>query len=167
MLIWRQHHLKKSRKAQRLSVVTVTASCAGFIPKQAMQTLRTMLAPLHPFPCSASSFFSSDAPTVPELKLVYIPAGNQMPLNVHSLELPGWGEQFVPVRAALRKCPVCNADTSSNEHCDRWGTGTEPAPHLPLTPRQYLLHRGTGSHEPPSAGGVFESSLVIALCLLY
>lgn len=125
------------------------------------------LALLHPFACSAASFFLSDPPTVPELKLVYVPTGNQMPLNVHSLELPGWGEQFVPIRAALRKCRVCNADMSSHEHRDMWGTGTEPAPHLPLTPRQYLLHRGTGSHKPPSARGVFESCPVIPLCLLY
>lgn len=106
-------------------------------------------------------------PAVPEPKLVYVPTGNQMPLNVRSLELPGWGEQFVPIRAALRKCPICNADTSSHEHRDTW----ERAQNQPLTSPWHQASAsctgGQAATSPPSAGGVFESSPVIALHLLY
>lgn len=72
-----------------------------------------MLALVHPFAYSVSSFFLSDTYIVPELKLLYVQTGSEMPPNVHSPESPGWGEQFVPIRAALGKCPVRNADTSS------------------------------------------------------
>lgn len=50
---------------------------------------------------------------------------------------------------------------------NRWETGTEPVPHLSLTQHQYFLHEGIGSHKPLSVRGLFESSPLIALCLLY
>lgn len=83
-LIW----IQKSRKAQLLSVVSETTSCAGLIPKQAMQALHTihgwlsctlLLAQHHHSSCQISPLCQSWS-----YVKVLSPVGDETP---HSLSL--------------------------------------------------------------------------------
>lgn len=101
-------------------------------------------------------------PAVPEPKLVYVPTGNQMPLNVRSLELPGWGEQFVPIRAALRKCPICNADTSSHVGNGHRTSLSPPPDTKPVPPA-----RGDRQPRAPPVPEEYLRAALSSLCICF